>query len=85
MSDYQIGGCRGCDACKKTSICIHHDDVDLFYAALRDAKGLVIGTPIYVDRVTAQLETWLDRLYAYLGPDLENRFPTGVKAVIVAT
>jgi len=85
INDYHIYPCDACDACKQTHRCIIEDDMHTLYAALEAAQGLVLGTPIYFDHVTAQTKTFLDRLYAYLGPDLENYFPPGYKAVIVVT
>jgi multimeric flavodoxin WrbA len=41
------------------------------YRAINISKGLVLGTPIYFDHVSAQTKLFLDRLYAYLGPNLE--------------
>lgn len=85
ISDYQIGPCRACDACKETGECVQDDDMHVFHAAIERARGLVLGTPIYLDHVSAQCKIFLDRLYCYLGPDGEHRFPKGVKAVLVVT
>jgi len=85
VNDYAIAPCQGCDGCKQTAVCVQHDGMDILYRALEEARGLVLGTPIYLDHVSAQTKTFLDRLYAYLGPNLENHFPSGYKAVIVAT
>lgn len=85
VSDYQIGPCRACGACKQTQACVQDDDMTVFYSALEEAKGLILGTPIYLDHVSAQTKTFLDRLYSYLGPNLEHHYPKGVKSVLVVT
>lgn len=87
LGDYQIAPCRACDACKRTGECVQEDDMHILHAAIQQAGGLVLGTPIYFDHVSAQCKTFLDRLYSYLGPspDYGHRFPKGVKAVLVAT
>jgi multimeric flavodoxin WrbA len=85
LGDYQIGGCRACMACKQTGECVQDDDMKLLHAAIREAKVLVLGTPIYLDHVSAQTKVFLDRLYSYLGPNLVHRFPKGVKGVLVFT
>ena len=85
LSDYDIGPCRGCDGCKITGICARKDDMQQFYAALERADGIVFGSPIYLDFLAAQAKLFLDRLYVYLGPNMERRFPKGKRAVIALT
>jgi len=85
IGDYQIGPCRACNACKSGRECVQDDDMRVFYSAIGEAKVLVLGTPIYFDHITGQTKVFLDRLYAYLGLDLENRFPKDVKCVLVVT
>ncbi len=85
ISDYRINPCDACDACMQTGECVQDDDMRVFYSALREAKALVLGTPIYFDHVSAQTKLLLDRLYLYTGPNPEHRFPKGVKSVLVAT
>lgn len=85
MAELKIGPCRDCKACKATGQCSQQDDMQQVYQALPSANGLVLGSPIYLDHITAQAKTFIDRLYAYLGPDLEHRFPKNVKLVTVLT
>jgi len=85
ISDYRINPCDACNACIRTGQCAQDDDMHLFHAALRRARALVLGTPIYFDHVSAQIKALLDRLYPYTGPNPAFRFPQGVKAVLVAT
>ncbi len=85
LHDYHIGACTGCEECKETQVCVLGDDMRLFYTAIDRCRGLVLGTPVYFDHVSAQTKLFLDRLYAYLGPNLENHFPKGVKAVLLVT
>jgi hypothetical protein len=85
LGDYDIAGCLGCGACKEGSACAQGDDMHVFYDALETCQGLVLGSPIYLDHLTAQTKALLDRMYAYLGPHLESRFPQGMLAVICLT
>lgn len=85
IDDYEIGACKACEACKETGECAQDDDMEIFYEAIGEAKGLVLGTPIYFDQVSAQTKIFLDRLYAYVRRDAENCFPGGVKSVLVLT
>ena len=71
----RVAGCNSCEACKATRACVIADDMQRFYDLAPEADVLVLGTPIYLDHVTAQTKAFLDRLYCYLGPDLENCYP----------
>jgi multimeric flavodoxin WrbA len=85
INDYDIAPCDACDGCKQTAECVLDDGMRTFYAAIDGIQGLVLGTPIYFDHVSAQTKLFLDRLYAYLGPDMERHFPERVRSVLVAT
>ncbi|MFW6153776.1 MAG: flavodoxin family protein [Planctomycetota bacterium] len=84
-----VSPCIDCDACRATARCALDDGNQRFYRAVDAAeapKGLVIGTPIYLDQVTAQLKAWIDRLHAYNFTKLGNyMFPEGFRAVLVVT
>jgi multimeric flavodoxin WrbA len=81
----RIGPCIACMKCKKTGACGLKDDMLGFHDTVRHATALVLATPVYFDHVTAQFKTFLDRLYCYLGPDMEKNFPKNVRAGIVIT
>jgi len=84
-----VSPCIDCNACRPTARCAIDDDNQRFYRAVAEAdspKGLVIGTPIYLDHVSAQLKIWIDRLHAYNYTDLGDfMFPNGFRAVLVMT
>jgi len=85
LDDLDIHPCKACMVCRETCRCVQRDDMDRVMAELDRAAGLVVGAPIYLDHVAAQAKVFLDRLYPYIGPNLEKRFPPGVKAVVVLT
>ena len=70
-------GCQGCLACKKTEICCLKDDLMPMYQELREAEGIVFGTPIYMYGISGQTKTWMDRLYPII--DLEHNALYGEK------
>ena len=88
LGEMDVSPCTACMGCKKTVRCVIDDDMEGFYDAVESAgepKGLVIGTPIYFDHVSAQLKAWLDRLYCYTYTERgEKMFPPGFRAVLVA-
>lgn len=85
FSRMTVAPCDACQGCKTTGRCVVEDDMQPIYEALRRARGLVLGTPIYLDYVAAQAKIFIDRLYCYIGPTLEHRFPRDVKLVLIFT
>ena len=85
FSHMTVAPCDACQSCKTTGCCVIKDDMQPIYDALRDAGGLVLGAPIYLDYVAAQAKVFIDRLYCYLSPTLEHWFPTDVKLVLIFT
>jgi len=89
LGKLNVAPCDGCAACVPTAKCIVKDDMTRIYEAIDSSappKGLILGTPIYFDHVSAQFKAFLDRLYSYTYSDLgQKMFPKGFKAVLVAT
>jgi multimeric flavodoxin WrbA len=89
LGEMTFSGCRACMGCRATGVCTVIDDLTAFHDAVDEgigARGLVIGTPIYWDHVSGQVKSWLDRLFCYTNNEIgENTFPTGYRAVLVAT
>ncbi len=65
-----IRPCRACDACQRNKDfrCLQVDDMAAVYAALREADGLLIASPVYWFTLSAQTKLFMDRLYAFVGP-----------------
>lgn len=59
---YDIKYCTGCGICYQTGECPITDDYAEILYKMQDADGLIIGTPVYINAVTAQLKTLLDRM-----------------------
>lgn len=60
LSDLSIGSCDGCFACR-TGRCVHRDDMELVYDALRACDGLILASPVYMGMVTGQMKVMMDR------------------------
>lgn len=58
----RIEPCIACDKCHKTGYCVQKDDFQETFDKIMAADGLVIGSPVYIYQVTAQLKNWIDRL-----------------------
>jgi len=67
LYDLQFTGCRSCFACKvkgsKTaSVCPYPDGLKPVMDAIREADVLVLGTPVYLGQMSAQLNLFWERL-----------------------
>ncbi|SEP28216.1 flavodoxin family protein [Propionispora vibrioides] len=59
------------------------DDLVKVFAAIDEADGVIVGSPVYFGRFTAQLALLMDHLYAYIKPDGSFRYRPGVSGAIV--
>lgn len=64
-----ISPCTHCDYCLKNEECKIKDDMFELYPLLKDARGLIIATPIYMGGVSAQTKIIMDRCRALLAAD----------------
>jgi multimeric flavodoxin WrbA len=73
-SELNIGPCRGCLGCQGRDGCVANDDMQLIYAALREADALVLGSPIYMAQMSSQAKAFTDRLFAQVTPRFSPSF-----------
>lgn len=59
-----LRGCMACRACKKSGKCVFDDLVNEIAVKLKDADGLVVGSPVYFASANATLIACLDRLFS---------------------
>jgi multimeric flavodoxin WrbA len=66
-----IHPCNACDVCLKTGgpACVIDDDMQALYPKLLEADVIVLASPIYWFTVSAQTKLFMDRCYAFEGPD----------------
>jgi multimeric flavodoxin WrbA len=62
ICDLKIKYCTACGTCYAKGECIHDDDFPALLEKMLDADGVVWGSPNYINSVTAQLKTVLDRM-----------------------
>lgn len=58
----EIKYCTACGSCYAKGECIHDDDFPVLMEKMLDADGIIWGSPNYINSVTAQLKTILDRM-----------------------
>jgi multimeric flavodoxin WrbA len=64
-----INFCIHCDHCLTHKECIFVDDMNIVYAMLRKAEGVIFATPVYNGGVSAQTKAIMDRCRALLAAD----------------
>ncbi|WHE06497.1 flavodoxin family protein [Thermoanaerobacterium thermosaccharolyticum] len=68
LSDYNIKYCNSCWVCQKTGICPVKDDMnEKLIPMILESDGIVLGTPVYFNNVSAQLKTFIDRTWCIKG------------------
>jgi len=79
----EIGFCRHCDHCLRHKECIVKDDMYELYPLLRDARGIVIATPVYNGGVSAQTKAVMDRCRALVAADRDFfRYKVGMAIAV---
>jgi len=56
--------CLGCDVCHKKGRCVQKDAFEEIQQKVREADGIVLGSPNYIFSVSAQLKAFMDRCAA---------------------
>lgn len=73
LADYHIEPCTACWACLKDRECVIDDDMSsTLIPMLRHCDGVVLGSPVYFNNVSAQLKAFMDRTWCIRGA-LTNR------------
>ncbi|MGC9517265.1 MAG: flavodoxin family protein [Methanomicrobiales archaeon] len=66
-----ISPCRHCDYCLRNKECIMKDDMYDVYSLLKDAKGIIIASPMYNGGISAQTKAIMDRCRALGAADYD--------------
>jgi len=95
LNELNMKGCQGCGACKKhPGKCFQKDDLSPLLEELKEVDAIVLGSPIYWFRVSAQLKMLIDRFYCYMGEEVDEKtgemssfftFPGGKKFAIITS
>ena len=59
-----VVGCTACGGCRKTKQCVFKDDgVNDFLDKMKEADGVVFGTPVYFAGVSGGVKSFMDRVF----------------------
>ncbi len=74
-----IRGCIACGRCRESGKCIFNDAVNEVSEKLKEADGLVLGSPVYYSSPNGTMVAFLDRLFQSCPYDLTMK--TGASVV----
>lgn len=67
LNDLTLRGCQGCMACQGNGgFCIEEDALHPLLEEIRTADGILLGSPVYMRQLSAQLRALVDRFYCFL-------------------
>lgn len=66
LGDYNIKPCVGCEGCKNSFKCIINDDFNSIISLIKEADGIVIGSPTYWYNVSGDMKIFIDRCYSLI-------------------
>ena len=81
-------GCKGCLWCQQDGrgLCVQKDEMTALYHKIASSDAIVIASPIYFSGITAQLKTFIDRLYPFYGRGGNpSRLPRKIKLAMIVT
>ncbi len=61
--------CSHCDYCLEHKACVLNDDMQKVYTLLKEARGIILATPVYNGGVSAQIKAIMDRCRAAVASD----------------
>ncbi|MEI8330694.1 MAG: flavodoxin family protein [Methanomicrobiales archaeon] len=62
LCDSRITPCTACEGCSFNGICVYEDDLPTIAERIKEADGIVFGSPVYLDNVSGQMKIFFDRL-----------------------
>ena len=73
VGNKDIRGCIGCRTCKTNGKCVFHDLVNETSLKLKEADGLILGSPVYYGNPNGTLLSFVQRLFYSCGCDLHMK------------
>lgn len=73
LYNMDIAFCNGCMACKRSGICVIHDDIDIIRENLINCDLVIISSPTYFANVSAPVKNMFDRLTGAVMDDNDGK------------
>lgn len=78
VGNKDIRGCIGCRRCKTTGKCVFNDIVNETAPKIKEADGIIIGTPVFYGTPNGTILSFLQRLFYSCGLDLHMKVGTSI-------
>jgi len=75
-----VRGCVACLSCRKTGKCVFDDVVNELAEKLKEADGMVVGSPVYYAAANSTLTAVLDRLF--YSSSFDKRMKVGASVAV---
>lgn len=81
IGNKEVQGCTACWACSKTGYCVFKNDmVNDVIDKIKEADGVVLGSPVYYAGISGQVKSFLDRVF-FAGRDFSGKGKVGASVV----
>lgn len=87
LSEIELNICNGCEWCIQNNDCRYNDDISIIIDKVKNAQGIILGSPSYNYNVTSYMKVFLDRPFSLFtfgkgswSSELDSR---GIKAIII--
>lgn len=77
-ADMKLNYCVGCGVCYQQGACIFKDDIEQLSSKIRNAYGIILGSPTYACNVSAQMKTIIDRGHFIMEQSLYGKYAISV-------
>jgi len=85
VGNKKIVGCTACNSCFKTrdEKCIIDDEVNIWIQKMKEADGIIFGSPVHFSAISATMKAFLDRAM-YVGSANNSLYRHKVGASVIA-
>ena len=63
LSEIEVKGCLGCNACRYGKPCVQSDDFNRIVPKLKEADLVVFASPLYFWTISSKLKAFIERFY----------------------
>jgi multimeric flavodoxin WrbA len=72
LNEKSILPCQACGKSPHPDYCFFHDDMDGIFSIMEKSEGIILGSPIYFESVSAQAKLFIDRTNCLRPVDFDN-------------
>jgi multimeric flavodoxin WrbA len=80
LNERQILPCQACGSSPEPDYCFFHDGMDELFKVMEKSEGIILGSPVYFDSVSAQTKLFIDRTNCLRPADFSDRTAQKFKA-----